>query len=387
MKISKIVHHNVQRIKIDFPYNPQIAAKIKRIAGAKWSKTYKAWHIPDNNESLADLLRLFPDVEILWTEDVGQKTEDKRQKNMEVEVAVAGVRKLEDRTKFNKEIPKEIEQGLTDLKLWMTHKRYSASSIKTYLDGAKSFLMFVHPKPMSEICNDDMVHYVNEYIIKNKLSFSYQNQVVNACKLFFREVVKSKLEVETMERPRREHKLPNVLSKEEVASILKALKNIKHKTMLSLIYSCGLRRSELLNLKPADVDSKRNLLLIKNAKGYKDRVAPLSDKIIEMLRIYYKECRPKTWLFEGWKAGEKYSEESLAHVLKKALHLTGIKKPVTLHWLRHSYATHLLESGTDLRYIQEILGHKSSKTTEIYTHVSNKSLQKIKSPFDELEIE
>ena len=156
--------------------------------------------------------------------------------------------------------------------------------------------------------------------------------------------------------------------------------------MLSVIYACGLRRSELLNLKPADIDSNRNLLIIRKAKGMKDRVVPLSDKIISMLRDYYKAYKPEHWLFEGWKKGEKYSEESLAKVLKNAVNLTNIHKPVTLHWLRHSYATHLLENGTDLRYIQEILGHKSSKTTEIYTHVSNKSLQKIKSPFDDLDI-
>ena len=163
-----------------------------------------------------------------------------------------------------------------------------------------------------------------------------------------------------------------------------SLVNIKHRTMLSLIYACGLRRSELLNLRPLNVDSKRNLLLILNSKGKKDRVVPISDNIVEMLRNYYKMYKPKVWLFEGQKAGDQYSEESLAKVLKQACIKAGIKKPVTLHWLRHSYATHLLESGTDLRYIQELLGHKSSKTTEIYTHVSTKSLQNIKSPFDEL---
>lgn len=166
--------------------------------------------------------------------------------------------------------------------------------------------------------------------------------------------------------------------------ILQALVNVKHKTMLSLIYACGLRRSELLNLKPENIDSKRHLLIILNAKGKKDRVIPISDKVIEMLREYYKMFKPETWLFEGQNKGEQYSETSLQKVLKIALEKAKIHKPATLHWLRHSYATHLLESGTDLRYIQELLGHKSSKTTEIYTHVSEKSLRKIKSPFDEL---
>ena len=154
--------------------------------------------------------------------------------------------------------------------------------------------------------------------------------------------------------------------------------------MLSLIYACGLRRGELLNLKPLQIDSKRHLLIILNAKGNKDRVVPISDKVINMLREYYKIYKPRIWLFEGQWPGQKLSETSLQEVLKTALYRAKIKKPVTLHWLRHSYATHLLEAGTDLRYIQELLGHKSSKTTEIYTHVSERSLLKIASPFDNL---
>jgi integrase/recombinase XerD len=154
--------------------------------------------------------------------------------------------------------------------------------------------------------------------------------------------------------------------------------------MLSLIYSCGLRRSELINLRPTDIDSKRGIVIIRQSKGKKDRIAPLSPKILEMLREYYIGYKPKTWLFEGQIENTKYDERSLSNVLKQALTKSNISKPVSLHWLRHSYATHLLESGTDLRYIQELLGHSSSKTTEIYTHVSTKSIQQIKSPFDDL---
>lgn len=190
--------------------------------------------------------------------------------------------------------------------------------------------------------------------------------------------------VDKERRKKRAKVLPNVLSKKEVKAILEAHSNVKHKMMLSLIYSCGLRRGELLALKPVHIDSKRNIVLLKNAKGKKDRIAPLSPKILEMLREYYKDYKPAVWLFEGQIKGEQYSEKSLQSVLKQALQKTVIKKPVALHWLRHSYATHLLESGTDLRYIQELLGHSSSKTTEIYTHVSTKSIQQIKSPFDDL---
>jgi integrase/recombinase XerD len=193
-----------------------------------------------------------------------------------------------------------------------------------------------------------------------------------------------KLNPELVHRPRREKTLPNVLSKEEVKAILEAPSNLKHRSMLSLIYACGLRRSELLNLTFKDIHTERNLLIVKQSKGKKDRVVPISNKIINLLRDYYKAYRPKNWLFEGQNGGEKYSEESLAKVLKQSLIKTKIQKPVTLHWLRHSYATHLLENGTDIRYIQELLGHSSSRTTEIYTHVSTRNIQNIVSPFDML---
>jgi integrase/recombinase XerD len=202
--------------------------------------------------------------------------------------------------------------------------------------------------------------------------------------LFFGKVEKRNISIDQIQRPRSESKLPNILSKQEVKMILESLQNIKHKTMLSMIYACGLRRGELLKLKPQDILSERMLLHIKQAKGKKDRIVPLSEKLLEMLRAYYKSYKPSVWLFEGQKAGEAYSERSLELVFKNALKQSGSIKPATLHWLRHSYATHLLESGTDLRFIQELLGHKSSKTTEIYTHVSTQSIQKIKSPFDDL---
>ena len=207
---------------------------------------------------------------------------------------------------------------------------------------------------------------------------------MNSIKLYFKTIKQTKIEVDKIHRPKRAKVLPNVLSKEEVKAILEAHSNGKHKMMLSLIYSCGLRCGELLALKPVNIDSKRNIVLLKNSKGKKDRIAPLSPKILEMLREYYKLYKPTNYLFEGQKPGTSYDARSLQSVLKQALQKAGISKPVTLHWLRHSYATHLLESGTDLRYIQELLGHNSSKTTEIYTHVSTKSIQQIKSPFDDL---
>ncbi|NCA93467.1 integrase, partial [bacterium] len=280
------------------------------------------------------------------------------------------------------EAPPYVSPLIEKLREWMQYRRYSGSSISSYCDSVKTFLAWIYPKTAEQVVPSDMSRFVNEYVLKNGFSYAYQNQVVNASKIFFREVMYCDFDVDKFERPRREHKLPNVLSMEEVRKILDVIKNVKHRTMLSLIYACGLRRSELININIKDVDSKRGFLFIRQSKGNKDRMIPISNQIVEMLRDYYKLYRPGEWLFEGNTRGEQYTASSLEKVLKKAVENARIKKPVTLHWLRHSYATHLLESGTDLRYIQSLLGHKSSQTTEIYTHVTDTSLNRIRSPFD-----
>lgn len=275
-------------------------------------------------------------------------------------------------------------QRIETFSRWMKSKRYSDSTIKTYTEAIKTFLHYFNGKRTEDIGNYDLIDFNNDYILKNKLSSSYQNQIVNGVKLFFSQIENRSLDIDLVHRPKRQKLLPNVLSKEEIKAILQAPANLKHKAMLSLIYSCGLRSGELIQLKPEHVDGKRNILIIKQAKGKKDRIAPLSNKTLQLLRAYYEAFRPQKFLFEGQKAGEAYDSRSLQMVLKQSLIKARISKPVTLHWLRHSYATHLLENGTDLRYIQEILGHSSSKTTEIYTHVSTKSIQNIVSPFDTL---
>ena len=391
-------YKGTERLFAEFPKKQSLIDIIKKVTGAAWSQSKTAWHVANNPENLKLLYNLFKDVAIIAPSEVletptSQPQTSKVVKTIEVRAVQPGI--SNNAAKGNKHAKGEETFAMLDdvkraevlkFKYWLKQKRYSENTIKTYIDALIIFFYFYKEKPIHKINNKDVIKFNNEYILAKKLSVSYQSQIINAVKLFYSRMQHIDLIPETIDRPRKQYKLPNVLSKEEVAAILKAPKNLKHKTMLSLIYSCGLRRSELLNLKPADVDSKRNLLIIRNAKGFKDRVAPLSDKIIEMLRNYYKIHKPLLWLFEGEKAGEQYSETSLQKILKNAIKVANIKKPVSLHWLRHSYATHLLEAGTDLRYIQEILGHKSSKTTEIYTHVTDKSLQKIKSPFDDLDI-
>jgi len=277
-----------------------------------------------------------------------------------------------------------INTHLEHFKNYLKSQRYSPNTIKTYTDALGVFFHYHSNKVPEQLGIAEIIEFNTGYILRKHLSASYQNQVINAIKLFYRNRFNRNMDLNNIQRPRREQRLPNVLSKQEIKSILEAPTNLKHRAMLSLIYACGLRRSELLNLSLSDVLSDRNVLFIRQSKGKKDRLIPISNKIIEMLRTYYKAYKPKVWLFEGQNVGERYSERSLQLVLKQALKKAGNSKPVSLHWLRHSYATHLLESGTDLRYIQELLGHNSSKTTEIYTHVTTKSLQQIRSPFDDL---
>ena len=341
---AKIISHKSEsRIAIIFEKNRTLIDRIMQVEGSKWSQTKKMWHVPDTPEN---------------------------------------------RIRFKIDMPKQLSPEaiaqIEKFRQWLQSRRYSANTVKTYTESLKYFLKYFYDKSPYEITNDDVILYNNDHILKNKLSASYQNQTVNAIKLYFHTIRNVVIEMDKIHRPKREKVLPNVLSKEEVKLILTAHSNIKHKVMLSLIYSCGLRRSELLNLKFADIDSNRYIVIIRQSKGKKDRIAPLSPKILEMLREYYALYKPQIWLFEGYNKGEQYADTSLQSALKLAVTKAGIKKPVTLHWLRHSYATHLLESGTDLRYIQELLGHSSSKTTEIYTHVSTKNLQQIRSPFDDL---
>ncbi len=341
-----ITHKGKERIAVYFDNDATLIARFKKLGGAQWSATLKVWHLPD--------------------------TAANREKFNIIDAANANA--------LNSEKRREMEV----FEKYLTTKRYSANTIKTYTEALQVFFRFYHDKGSSLIDNSDVIYFHTHYILAKKLSISYQNQIINAIKLYFKIVKEKAIVVEKIYRPKTEKLLPNVLSRQEIKKILDAHINVKHKTMLSLIYSCGLRRSELINLKPNDIDSERMVVIIRQAKGKKDRIVPLSSKILIMLRDYYLNYKPKTWLFEGQEVNSTYDERSLAQVLKQALAKAKITKPVTLHWLRHSYATHLLEAGTDLRYIQEILGHNSSRTTEIYTHVSTKSLQNVKSPFDDL---
>jgi integrase/recombinase XerD len=380
----KVASHNaIPVVQVLFEKDNKILELLRSFKTLRWSKTMACWYLPYENELKHKLFNVVQ----------GKAWLDYTALNQTLTLAPVEIKTPNYTAKPNTEktgsinlpvLTAEGEQKLQQFKNWLNSKRYSQSTIGTYTDALKTFLRFYSYKTIAEITNEDIIIFNNEYILKQRLSASFQNQVVNAIKLFLKTIENKHLNPELIHRPKRPKQLPNVLSKEEVKLILNSQSNLKHKTMLSLIYSCGLRRSELLNLKLTQIDWNRNLLIIKQSKGRKDRIVPLSYKTGVLVNDYLEAYKPNEWVFEGQDKSRQYDESSLAAVLKQALEKCKITKPVTLHWLRHSYATHLLENGTDLRYIQELLGHSRSTITEIYTHVSNKSIQKIVSPFDNL---
>jgi integrase/recombinase XerD len=274
---------------------------------------------------------------------------------------------------------------LTRFDGYLRQQRYSRRTISSYLERLRVFFLFCQ-KDVLEIDNDDVDNFNQNYILENKLSASYQTQLISALKLFYEKITRKKLLMERLERPRQGKHLPETLARGDVARIINATNNLKHKAMISLIYACGLRRDELLNMKISAIDSKQNIIRIRRGKGDKDRTLPLSPKILELLREYYKAYRPVTWLFEGQTPNTCYTSESLQKVFVRAMKKAGIQGDYSLHTLRHCFATHLLQDGVNIRVRQDLLGHKNLKTTLIYLHLTPDDMKTYKSPFDGLDV-
>ncbi|WP_319500624.1 site-specific tyrosine recombinase/integron integrase [uncultured Draconibacterium sp.] len=265
----------------------------------------------------------------------------------------------------------------------LEQKRYSASTIKTYVAYFKDFIHYFGESEIDKLTKNEINAYILQLIKKQKISPSQQNQRINAIKFYYERVLDLPKHYYDIERPRKSFELPKVLSEQEVWQLLKASTNLKHKAILATIYSAGLRRSEIINLRKEDVDFNKSIIFIRGAKGKKDRITLLSDANSHLLKDYLAEYKPKYWMFESPER-KKYSTSSVAKILNTATLKAGLRKRITPHMLRHSFATHLLEQGVDMRYIQNLLGHESTQTTEIYTHVSKSSLHKIKSPLDRI---
>ena len=263
-------------------------------------------------------------------------------------------------------------------------KRYSQSTVSTYLSCLTHFFNFHKAKDIESLSKQDILYYL-ESLVKKGYSKSSQNQYINSIKFYYEKFLEREKQYYFIDRPIKDKKLPIVLSKEEVQCLFNQLYNLKHKTILVLIYSCGLRISELINLKINDIDTQRMLIQIRNSKGNKDRQVQLAEQIHQLIKQYNNEYNPKQFLFNGLNSYQ-YSTASIQKIIKRAAIKAGIRKNVTPHTLRHSFATHLLEDGIDIRYIQTILGHSNIQTTQIYTHVSSRHLKNIKNPTDDMNI-
>jgi integrase/recombinase XerD len=261
--------------------------------------------------------------------------------------------------------------------------RYSESTVRNYCSALKEFIHFNREKQIDQLKPEDIEKFLLYITEKRNVSTSYHNISICAIKFYYEKVMQRPQVTFQVNRPRREKILPEVLGEEDIRRILSVVDNLKHKCILMTIYSGGLRLSEVVGLRISDIDSGRMMIFIKAAKGNKDRYTILSKELLKWLREYYKKEKPVTWLFEGVTGGQ-YSMRSVQNIMKEAVKKAGIKKHATVHTLRHSFATHMLENGTDLRYIQNLLGHNSSKTTEIYTHITTKGIEQLTSPLDRL---
>lgn len=346
------VHNDKPVILIRFPFNNAHHALVRTLTGARWSQSQKAWYVLDTPA---------------YRERFGLKIDP------------AGKEVLLHIHAIN-------QPALLRLIETLELKAYSPSTIRTYRNEFAQLLYILKDKPVDELSAARLRDYFLYCTNTLKLSENTLHSRINAVKFYFEQVLHRERFFVEIPRPKKKIILPNVLAINQVEKLFSQLENLKHKTMIYLAYSAGLRVSEVVNLRIKDIHSARMVINIKGAKGKKDRSVALSEGILELLRKYYVAYQPKDWLFEGQYSGEPYSIRSLQSIFHRAKDAAKIIQDVTFHSLRHSYATHLHEAGTDIKLIQELLGHNDIKTTLRYTHVSKRTLDNIKSPFDSLKL-
>jgi integrase/recombinase XerD len=359
-----LVKTDKNRLEMSFEYNTEIGQKLKQFPYLKFEKQTKCWSIAFNEKYVKDLQYIAESHQLRFVY-------------------------IETEPTANKTVPSKIKKTLecpAEFKAKLIELRYAKSTLVTYVQTFEEFVNYYGQEKLENISEEQIISYIRYLVNDRQISSSVQNQAINAIKFYFEKVLGRKKAFYYLDRPRTEKTLPVVLSIDEVMLLLKSVNNLKHKAILSTIYSAGLRISELVALKIADVDSDRNQIRVKQSKGKKDRYTLLSANTLNILRVYFKKYTPKEWLFENPEGGP-YSVKSIQVTFQKALEAAEIHKKASVHTLRHSFATHLLESGTDLRYIQALLGHSSPKTTEIYTHVTTKGFDQIVSPLDKMEFD
>ena len=355
IEVKKLKHRGQMALVLCFGYNAELVGIAKNI-GARFTKTHSGWWLPWGKENLDNVFTAFKNK--AWLDLVYKNTTPRLEKSKVLK-------------------PLLPDEYINLLK----RRRYSESTVSTYSTLFNQFLNYHYPIPIENLGATEIKIFQDYLVNKKKVSQSTQNQYINAIKFYYEKVLGGDKTVYYIERPRKEKKLPHVLSEEEVLRLLKATPNLKHKTIITLLYSGGLRVGELLRLRKQDLNFERNQIFVRGAKGKKDRVTLLAESTKLVLERYLQNYKPNYYVVEGMNR-KPYSLTSVNLFLKASAKRAGIVQNITSHMLRHSFATHLLEQGTDLRYIQTLLGHSSSKTTEIYTHISKSSLAKIESPLD-----
>ncbi|WP_415373086.1 site-specific tyrosine recombinase/integron integrase [Patiriisocius sp. Uisw_047] len=356
-------------IGLQFNTDKVIHALVKQLPDVKWSTRFSMAYILNTKEHLDLIFKTFNGV--VWV-NCNYFFDNSHVKETNGPIDITWLRK--------RELPATYRVCPTSYLDKLELRKYANNTVKTYVSSFETFINYYHTKDLVSIDENDVRQYLLKLVQEDK-SNSYINSAINSIKFYYESVLGMPNRFYKIERPRKEKKLPKVLSKEDVLNIIAHTNNLKHKCVVSLLYSSGIRRNELINLKITDIDSKRMLIRVEAAKGNKDRYTLLSHSLLEDLRDYYKQWKPEKYIVEGL-YGKQYSGQSIGKIVVNAAIKAGIKVPVTPHMLRHSFATHLLEAGVDLRQIQVLLGHSSSKTTEIYTHVATTTFKEIKNPLD-----
>lgn len=371
-------HREQSVLSLYMPKDDALNATAKRLE-AKYSTTKKMWWLPFSKKAVNKAFDAYK--EMAWVDYSALQQKEKGEKDkLKKRVSVASPKRSEgSKTNWTKAQKDAMWAYAQKLEL----RRMSPSTFRTYGVYFKQFLA-AHPNTdPKDITAEQIKKHIVHVVKKHDYATKTQGQIVNAVKFYYEQVLGLQKEKYWIPRPRKEFKLPTVASEEEVVRMLVAAGNIKHQCIIGMLYSSGVRRGELINLRIADIDIDRKQVFVRGGKGKKDRTTILSDRMVVALQKYIAEWHPNYWLFEG--ADRKpYSGTSIGLVVKNAAKKAGIRKNITPHVLRHSFATHLMERGTDTRYIQELLGHSNIKTTAIYAHVSKKNLAKIKSPLDRI---
>lgn len=371
--LKHLLINGEKKIGLQFYPNKVLNALVKGLPNIKFSKQFNMTYIANSKENLDLIFNTFRGV--CW---VDGKYFFGNSSGLEEEM----IRLTDFRNRKPKPGVKFCPQAFYDT---LEGKMYSMATAKSYIHYFEKFINHFYNEEYNDLSELDIQQYLLQ-VQRTGVSKSSLNLHINAIKFYYEVVLGMPNRFYTIHRPMKEHKLPVVLAPKEVLNLIEATNNIKHRCLVSLLYSAGLRRSEIIQLKIEDVDGKRMLLHIKNAKGGKDRFSVLSDQVLKDLRTYYKKYKPKNYMFEG-PTGLPYSGSSINKIIKRAAEVAGISKRISAHTLRHSFATHLLENGTDLRTIQVLLGHNSTKTTEIYTHIAKNHITSVKSPLDSINLD